>query len=268
MLAASTIAMADEPAPPPAEAAPPVEAAPVPEPAPAPEPTPAPAPEPVATVTATPTPTPKKPFVDDYYSRQRGVGIFHKSRLTLGGMTGTVPNFVEDMAPATPGETKGVFVGSLGLEGSLLALPSSYGNFHGIEFSTGLRSTPIDYWLQLGTSVTLFNLGRGGIGSIRVGGGFGAGFNLAHGYAYLRGRVAIVVVPAKVDIEINASWTPTSASTHNYDEQQYRVSAWYRPGKSKRAFEVFVESLRRVDDSADEKRELEGVGGGIGMTLF
>lgn len=243
----------------------------LPPPAPTPPPAPAPAPTPVVAPPPPTPPAPDKPFVDDYYDRKRGVGMFHQSRLAVGVMKGTAPNFTDDMPPVTPGETKDVTQGELSFEGVYLGLPSAYGHFHGIEFSTGLRSEPIDFWAQFGTAVSLFNLGRGGPGSLRVGGSFGAGFNLAHGYAYVKGRTAIVLIPARLDAEVSAMWTPPSASTSNYDEVLYRASVWYRPGapgESKRAYEAYVEAFHRTDDSTDKKREFVGIGGGIGLTLF
>ena len=75
-------------------------------------------------------------------------------------------------------------------EGSFLGVPSSFTptNFHGIEFSTGIRLSKFDYWLSMGTAVTVLNLGHGGPGTLRLGGSFGAGFNFAHGFGYVRGR--------------------------------------------------------------------------------
>ncbi len=197
--------------------------------------------------------------------------MFHQARLALGVLQGTAPDVGSDMMPVTPGTTKDVTQGEVAFEGVFLQLPSAYGHFHGIEVSSGLRSTPFDFWLQFGTAVSLFNIGRGGPGSLRVGGSFGAGFNLAHGYGYVRGRAAFVIVPARLDAEVSASWVPDSASTSNYAELLYRASVWYRPGGpggSKRAYEVYVESFRRSDDDADKEREFTGVGGGVGMTFF
>ena len=264
-------------APAPAEP-PPVESLPPPvtvTPPPPPPPPPVVAPPPVSVTVATPTPPPAKPadkpFVDDYYDRKRGVGMFHQSRLAVGVLTGKAPNFMEDAPPAVMGEEKDVTQGQFALEGVYLGLPSAYGHFHGIEFSTGLRTSPIDFWAQFGTAVSLFNIGRGGPGSLRVGGSFGAGFNLSHGYGYVRGRAAIVLIPAQLDAEASAMWTPSSASTGNYDELLYRASVWYRPGGpggSKRAYEVYGEMYHRTDDAADQKREFVGIGAGVGMTLF
>lgn len=205
---------------------------------------------------------------DDYYTRKGGLGVFHNARIAVGALSGTTPNFVDEMPPATAGETRAVTSGSLVFEGSFLPLPSSYGQFHGIEFSTGVRSAPFDLWGQFGTSVSLLNVGRGGPGSFRVGGGFGVGLSFAHAYAYVRGRLAFVVLPRKLDVEVGVFWVPRSASTSSYEERAYRAAAWYRPGKSKRAFELFVETLSRFDDTGDFQREVDGVGGGIGMTLF
>lgn len=262
----------DAPAPEPTpEPTPATEPAPPPTPPPAPAPTPPPAPAPAPAAVPAEPKHDDKPFVDDYYDRKRGLGMFHQARLAIGVLQGTAPNFMDDTAPMTPGETKDVTQGELAFEGVYLGLPSSYGHFHGIEFSTGIRSTPIDYWLQFGTAVSLFNLGHGGPGSLRVGGSFGAGFDLAHAYGYVRGRAAIVLIPARVDGEVSAQWMPSNAGTGNYDEVLYRGSLWYRPGGpggSKRAYEAYVEAFHRTDDAADKKREFVGIGGGIGMTLF
>ncbi len=252
----------------PAEPVPPAPAPP----APAPEPVaPAPAPPPVAVATPAVTASAEKPFEDDYYSRERGVGMFHRSRLVIGVLGGNAPDLMDGAAPAPMSAEKSATRASLAFDATFLELPSSYGHFHGIDVSTGLRSTPIDFWLQFGTAVTFFNIGRGGPGSLRIGGGFGAGFNLAHGYGYVRARAAFVILPARLDGEVSVQWTPSSASTGNYDEQLYRASAWYRlgrPGKSKRAIEVFVESYKRVDAMVQTKHEFTGVGGGVGIALF
>jgi hypothetical protein len=249
---------------------------PSPEPTPSPEPSPSLSPSPEPTPTPTPSPSPtverEREREDDYYSRARGVGIFHHARVVVGGLAGLAPAFMTDAsgaAVAMPGETTSVTMASVAIEGAYLGLPSSFGNFHGIEMGTGVRSGPWDYWLNLGTAVSFFNVGRGGPLSIRLGGSFGAGFNLAHGYGYLRGRAAIVIIPRTLDAEVSVQWTPTSASTGNFDERLSRISVWYRPGDtSTRAFEAYVEQLVRQDDEAEHEREFDGIGAGIGMTLF
>ncbi|MFT3694416.1 MAG: hypothetical protein QM831_14815 [Kofleriaceae bacterium] len=226
-------------------------------------------PRPAVTAPATSVTTsePEHDTPDTYYARDRGIGIFHNARVVASLMNGTTPDLMNGAITA-PGATRDVTIVSAQFDGVYLALPSAFGNFHGIEFSGGLRSEPIDLWAQLGTAVTLLNLGHGGPGSIRIGGGFGFGFNFAHAYGYVRARAALVVIPRKLDVEASAQWTPPSASTENYDERILRASLWYRPGRSERAYEVFVESLRRDDAMADRDRELDAIGGGIGMTLF
>ena len=266
------VAYADEPAPtqPPVEqpaAAPPLAEPPPParppvvvEPPPA-----APAPPPAAPAPVAATPHVDSTPPDDYYSRTRGVGIFHNARLYVDILRGMAPNIMDGVASGMKDST----LYGLGFDGVYLGLPSSFGNFHGIEFSGGVRAgEPYDLWLTVGTAVTLLNIGHGSAGSIRIGGGFGFGFDLAHGFGYVRGRAAVVIVPRTLDIEGSISWSPTEASTGNYEERDMRVSAWYRPGKSMRAYELYVHAFRRVDDTKEDEYEFDGIGGGIGTTLF
>jgi hypothetical protein len=277
LLAAPGVALAQDapavepaPAPAPAEEAAPAPAIPAAQPAPEPAPTP---PPPAATASSAASPPASSPASssererpDDYYSRQRGVGMFHSSRLVLGALAGSVPDTAMDAMSLAD---KDVTMYSLAFEGVYLGLPSSYGNFHGIEFSAGVRTSPWDFWASFGTAISFLNVGRGGPGSFRLGGSFGAGFNLAHGYGYVRGRVAMVILPARLDAEVSASWTPTSASTQHYEEIISRASLWYRPNRgSDRAYEAFVESFSRQDDRARDDREVSGLGAGFGMTLF
>lgn len=253
-------------------AAPPVDPVP---PAPPAEPPPAPPPPPpVVTTTTTPTPTPTPVAAverkDDYYRRSGGAyGIFHKSRLSVGVAMGDAPQFMTDANGAeVDAGIGGSTMGVLAFEAAYLEVPSSYGNFHGIEFSTGLRSTPIDFWMSFGTAATFFNIGRGQPGSLRVGGSFGAGFNFAHGFGYVRGRAALVVIPRTLDAELSVQWTPPAASTQNYLERTERISVWYRYGRSRKAVEGYVERYKRQDDLQVNKREFDGYGVGIGWSLF
>ena len=105
-----------------------------------------------------------------------------------------------------------------------------------------------------------------------VGGSFGAGFNLAHGYGYIRGRAAAVILPERLDVEISAQWTPRSASTSDYDEQTWRISAWYRLNeKSGRAAELYVETFSRVDAdpmTTGDREIVDGAGAGVGFSFF
>jgi hypothetical protein len=201
--------------------------------------------------------------VDDYYSRERGMGIFHHGHLSVSVWQGDQP-ITGAMAPATE-TTQSKTIGSFSFDAIWLGLPSSFGNFHGMEISTGVRTEPWDFWLSFGTAFTVFNLGHGGPGSIRLGGSFGAGFNFAHGFGYVRGRAAMVLIPKRLDVEASWQWTPPSASTKHYDEQDMRVSAWYRPGKAETAYEVYIEHFKRQDELRSLEREFDGYGVGIGI---
>ncbi len=202
-----------------------------------------------------------------YYKRTRGVGVFHRTRMVLGGLVGEAPDVMDGATPV-PGATKDVTQFGVAVEGAFLGLPSSFGHFHGIEGAAGVRGAPWELWMQGGTAVTLLNLGHGGPLSLRLGGGFGAGFDFAHGYGYVRGRAALVVLPDKLDAEASVSWTPPSASTGDFDQRTMRVSVWLRAGKRSRAYEAYLESFHRLADGVDHKREVEGIGGGIGLSFL
>jgi len=266
------------------------------EPQPQPPPPPPPPPQPVTT----PPPPPAEPKPESkpdspshwtqarckqhgdrkYYNCERGFGIFHSSRLVIGALSGDVATTTMDPATgATTSSYGGKTAGVLAFEAAYLGIPSSFAptNFHGIEFSTGLRTSPFDFWLQFGTGVTVLNLGSGGIGTLRVGGGFGAGFDLAHGYGYLRGRAAMIIVPERLDIEVSTQWTPASASTDNFDVESYRLSAWWRlDAKRKRAVEFYVEKFSRLDADRDatnpmygnDEEIVDGMGFGLGLSFF
>jgi hypothetical protein len=209
------------------------------------------------------------PDEKQYFACDRGFGIHHKSRLVVGALSGSVPTLGMDGAPTGISEDSTMM--SIAFDVAFLGLPSSFSNanFHGFEMSTGLRSGKTDFWFQFGTAVTALNLGHGGPLTMRIGGSFGAGFNLAHGYAYLRGRAAVVVLPNKLDVEVSTQWTPTSASTSKYEERDSRISAWYRYGAKNNALEVFVQRFSRVDAMADDDREIiDGFGGGVGLSFF
>lgn len=209
------------------------------------------------------------PDEDNYFACDRGYGIHHKSRLVVGALNASVPTIgMDGMATGT---TEAATLMSIAFDVAFLGLPSSFSNanFHGFEMSTGLRSGKTDFWFQFGTAVTVLNLGHGGPLTMRLGGSFGAGFNLAHGYGYLRGRAAVVIIPNKLDAEVSTQWTPTSASTSNYEERDSRISAWYRYGAKNNALEIYIQKFSRVDAMADDDREIiDGFGGGVGLSFF
>jgi hypothetical protein len=209
------------------------------------------------------------PDEDNYFACDRGFGIHHKSRFVIGALSGSVPTV--DMGGVPTGATEPTTMASVAFEFAFLGIPSSFSNanFHGFEMSSGLRSGKTDFWLQMGTAFTVLNLGHGGPLTMRVGGSFGAGFNLAHGYGYLKARAAMVLLPDKLDIEVSTQWTPSSASTSNYEERDSRISAWYRYGASNNALEIYIQQLSRVDAMANDDREIiDGFGGGVGLSFF
>jgi hypothetical protein len=248
------------------------------------EPTPPPPPVVTTTPPATaqaekPNDKPSKPRCNGgsgaYYNCERPYGIFHNTRLVIGGLSGDTAVTTMDPATGTANTSiEGRTAGVIAFEGAFLGIPSSFAptNFHGIEFSTGMRSSKFDFWLSFGTAVTFLNLGHGGPGTLRLGGSFGAGFNLAHGYGYIRGRAAAVILPEKLDVEVSAQWTPPSASTGDYDEQNMRISAWYRLSeKSGRAAELYIETYSRVDSdpmTTGDREIIDGVGAGVGLSFF
>ena len=252
--------------------------------------TPPPPPQPPAPVVTTPPPQPQaqpetppekptpprcKGGSGSYYNCERPYGIFHNSRLVIGGLSGDAAVTTTD--PATGMETttvQGRTTGVLAFEAAFLGVPSSFAptNFHGMEVSSGIRLSKFDFWLSFGTAVTFLNLGHGGPGTLRIGGSFGAGFNLAHGYGYVRGRAAAVILPERLDVEVSAQWTPPSASTSDYDEQTWRISAWYRVNeKSGRAAELYLETFSRVDAdpmTTGDREIVDGAGAGVGFSFF
>jgi len=286
--ASPTDTAAQPPAPPPPPVEQPQQLPPPPVEQPQPAPPPPPQPD-VTTTTSTPTPPPTPPEKpperptpprchggsSSYYNCERPYGIFHNSRLVIGGLSGDTATTTTD--PATGMETTTVgpnTTGVLAFEAAFLGVPSSFAptNFHGIEVSTGIRLSKFDFWLSFGTAVTFLNLGHGGPGTLRLGGSFGAGFNLAHGYGYVRGRAAAVILPERLDVELSAQWTPPSASTSDYDEQNYRLSAWYRINeRSNNAAELYIETFSRVDRDAmttGDREIVDGVGAGVGFSFF
>jgi hypothetical protein len=161
-----------------------------------------------------------------------------------------------------------------------LGLPSMYGNFHGIETFVGIVTAPFDLYWGFGLPITFLNLGRGGPGSLRLGGSFGIGLAYRHAFAYVRGRAAAVLVPEKIDVEASLRWIPDSADgmysgDDDFNDTNLRISAFYHPsGKKKgRSWEVFVqmwERERRDDGAPSSSRsgEVKATVFGVGMTFM
>lgn len=219
-----------------------------------------------------------------WYGRTNAVGIYHGNRLTLGGLFGTVPKLEDDETDA--GATQSALGLALVFEGGWLGIPSQYGNFHGLEYQVGVRLNPNDFWGAVGFPVTFLNVGRGMPGSLRLGGSFGTGIGSTQAYLYVRGRAAMVIIPDLIDVEASVQWTPVATSAAwgnapgNYEDLNLRGSMWYRMGRTKRAYEVYVEYYERdrrgfapLADGANPRHnerdgEVKGFGLGVGLSLF
>ena len=218
----------------------------------------------------------------DWYGRANAVGIYHGSRLTLGAFLGSKPLLENEI---DSGKTESAMGLNVTFEGGWLGAPSAYGNFHGIEYGMGLRLNPNDLWGSIGFPVTFLNIGRGAPGSFRLGGSFGTGIGLVQSYVYFRGRAAAVIVPNLIDVEASVQWTPVGASATwgsapgDFEDLNARASMWYRKGRSKRAYEVYLEYFERdrrgfgaLPEGAQPRQnerdgEVSGVGVGVGISL-
>lgn len=218
----------------------------------------------------------------DWYGRANAVGIYHGSRLTLGAFLGSKPLLENEI---DNGKTESAMGLNLTFEGGWLGAPSAYGNFHGIEYGMGLRLNPNDLWGSLGFPVTFLNIGRGAPGSFRLGGSFGTGIGLTQAYVYFRGRAAAVIIPNLIDVEASVQWTPAGASSAfgaapgDFEDLNARASLWYRIGRSKRAYELYLEYYERdrrgfsaLAEGAPPRQnerdgEVSGLGVGVGISL-
>jgi hypothetical protein len=173
-------------------------------------------------------------------------------------------------------ETKTGFAAAV--EGVYLGMPSLYGNYHGIEGGIYLRTGPGEVAVTMGFPMTFLNIGRGQPGSIRIGNSFGVAWGNIHSYAYAKPRVALVVIPDKLDIEVLAIWAPVAVSSDYLRKTLYRASAWWRLGapKASRFLEVYAESFTRELDASDadiqmknlkHSNDSKGITVGVGMTF-
>jgi len=213
--------------------------------------------------------------VDDYFSRKRGIGMFHRARVALGGFNGQQPAL---MGVPARGNTDGATSFAFQMDLTELGVRTRLGNYAGYELSVGLRTHPAESWSAIGSAVTFLNLGDGGAGSLRLGGAFGIGgcttWNATPGaifkhslpWAYVRGRGAVVLIRKTLDAELSMRWTPASASRAGFDERDVRLSFWYRRGPDGvSAWEGYVEWFQRQVDDLDSPHEFVGIGGGVGL---
>ncbi len=149
--------------------------------------------------------------IDEYWSDElgpyvRGIGTDHFVSMAIGYMPSSVVDFEEnDIDPPIAGSSY------FTMAASMVPLPTLFGSLGGAEAD-----------LTLG--FPLFRSYFGGIGGnfglvvqpisfryLRASVAFGAGFN-AHGYGYLKPRVAFTLVPDWIDAEATYRWIPEYAS--------------------------------------------------------
>ncbi len=99
-----------------------------------------------------------------------------------------------------------------------------------------------DMWM--GFPFTVFQWGGGGPGSFRLGASPGFGWNLLHAYAYAKGRIAFVLDPDALDLDLSVQWSPMSTSFYTDLEGlnmlTWRGSLFYTVGDDN-ALELFFE---------------------------
>ncbi len=181
-----------------------------------------------------------------------GIGIGHFGRLSA--QVSRV-----DVAPGR--SESGVLEGNvyessnaikLAADFSALVLPSVNNNLHGFEGSISVALFPFDFDVWGGTALTMLSLGRGGVGTIRIRGGFGVGMSYLHSYAYLKAQAAAVIVPNKVAVEASVFWIPNQVSIAwgeiegDFEEQRRRAAVFTSlGGEAKRKIEVYIEHIDR-----------------------
>jgi hypothetical protein len=191
----------------------------------------------------------------------------HTAQISVGAFSGTGVN---DMGVSSSATSFAV-----SMEASFLFLPSPYGNYHGLEAFTTLRTGTTDFNLGLGFPITLLNLGSGNAGTVRAGVSFGMVWGNIHSWLYVKPRVAVVVVPDKIDVEIASYYSPVEVSSNDIEMTNSRISAWYRYSSSSRnskSVQFYLESFRRaatpvVGMTARPKDLTGGLGLGVGWTF-
>ena len=212
---------------------------------------------------------PKSAFSDaDYVSKIYGLGTSHFASVDITYMPGSVVDFEEDeQNPPISG------TGTFTVAACLLPLPTLFGGMGGMEadFSLGFPAFK-SYFGGFGGNLGLvvqpisFEHLRA---SVAVGGGFNA-----HGYGYLKPRIAFTVVPGYVDAEATYRWIPETASNvfggkedgledEGFGEHKLRAALFiaFRPVKNARddfgkrtGLHVFFEYTRVSGDETELAR--------------
>ena len=181
-----------------------------------------------------------------------GIGIGDFSRLSLQiSAVEVAPGRDGDTDMLNASEYESSTPVKLAYDLASMFLPSVNGNKHGFEGQVSVTILPFDFDLWAGTDVTMLALGDGGLGTIRLRGGFGVGVSYNHAYAYLKAQAAAVIIPDHVSVEAGVFWIPNQVSRAwgeregDFDEQRRRASLFVDRGKSSRKFELYLEQIDR-----------------------
>ncbi len=180
-----------------------------------------------------------------------GIGIGYIGRLSLQASSADTGPGRDESGALTSAGYESTTPLKLAVDFAALPLPSVNGLRHGFEFSGSVSFLPFDLDVWGGTAFTMFALGKGGLGTLRFRGGFGAGMSMNHAYFYLRSQLAAVIVPNSISAEAGVFWIPNQVSyawgdyEGDFEEQRRRASVFINLGKDARKFEVYVESVDR-----------------------
>lgn len=218
--------------------------------------------------------------------KEGGIGIGYWGRLSFLATRADVGPSRDDAGVLSSQQYESSTPLKLGFDMAALPFPSINGNPHGFEFGSSISMMPFDMDIWGGTAYTMLRLGSGGIGTIRLRGGFGLGTSLNHAYFYLRSQLAAVIVPGKVSAEAGVYWIPNQVSAAygdrdgDFEEQRRRASVYIDLGEKSHKIEIFVESVDRQrgghdpDYTADRENftnrdpDDDMLGVGIGASLM
>jgi len=187
----------------------------------------------------------------DEENAEGGIGIGYWGRLSIQASGVDVGPGRDDAGVLTSQSYESSTPIKLGFDMAALPFPSINGNPHGFEFGSSISVLPFDMDIWGGTAYTMLRLGSGGVGTIRLRGGFGMGMSMNHAYFYLRSQLAAVIVPGKVSAEAGVFWIPNQVShawgeqEGDFEEQRRRASVYIDLGKDSRKIELYAEQIDR-----------------------
>ncbi|MRG94698.1 hypothetical protein [Polyangium spumosum] len=199
---------------------------------------------------------------DALLERAPGLGLSHVMSMAIVYLPGSVVDFEED--PQNPSIAG---TGALTIGASFLPIPTLFGSQFGLEadFTLGFPLVK-SYFGGIGGNVGLV-LQPLAFRYLRLSVAIGGGFN-AHGYGYLKPRLAFPIVPDRIEAEATYRWIPNTASNvfdgedgledDGFGEHKLRGSLFVRVGEKDRsrdfgsfAVHAFFEYTRV---SGDEER--------------